>query len=83
MIIGVPREVKNNENRVALTPAGVISLLEAGHNVIVEIDAGIGSSFTNEDYISAGAEIIEAAEVWSQAEMITKVLSQNKKWLEF
>ena len=74
MIIGVPKEVKNNENRVALTPAGVISFVSAGHKVLVEREAGTGSGFTNEDYVHAGAEVIEeATDVWSQAEMIMKV----------
>ncbi|WP_342046195.1 alanine dehydrogenase [Bacillus sp. OTU530] len=74
MIIGVPKEIKNNENRVALTPAGLISFVKAGHKVLVEKDAGIGSSFTNEDYANAGAEIVEnAADVWAGAEMIMKV----------
>ncbi|MDQ0198058.1 alanine dehydrogenase [Neobacillus ginsengisoli] len=74
MFIGIPKEIKNNENRVALTPAGVISLLKSGHTVLVEKDAGIGSGFTNEDYAKAGAEIIDSAEqVWSQAGMIMKV----------
>jgi alanine dehydrogenase len=74
MIIGVPKEIKNNENRVALTPAGVVSFVNAGHKVLVEKDAGIGSGFNNEDYASAGAEIIEnAADVWTQAEMVMKV----------
>jgi alanine dehydrogenase len=74
MIIGVPKEIKNNENRVALTPAGVNQFVSAGHKVLIEKDAGIGSGFSNEDYAQAGAEIIEdAAEVWAQAEMIMKV----------
>ena len=74
MIIGVPKEVKNNENRVALTPAGVISFINAGHRVLIEKDAGNGSGFLNEDYANSGAEIIENAnDVWSQAEMIMKV----------
>ncbi len=74
MIIGVPGEIKNNENRVALTPAGVVSFLNAGHKVLVEKDAGIGSGFANEDYIAAGAEVIEsAANVWAQADMVMKV----------
>ncbi|MFC3886357.1 alanine dehydrogenase [Bacillus songklensis] len=74
MIIGVPKEIKNNENRVALTPAGVVSFLNAGHKVLVEKDAGIGSGFTNEDYANAGAEILEsAADVWTQSEMVMKV----------
>ncbi|MCL6586991.1 MAG: alanine dehydrogenase [Anoxybacillus sp.] len=74
MIIGVPKEIKNNENRVAITPAGVMSFVQAGHTVIIEKDAGIGSSFTNDDYIKAGAQIIDSAkEVWAQAEMVMKV----------
>ncbi|WP_050184098.1 alanine dehydrogenase [Domibacillus robiginosus] len=74
MIVGIPKEIKNNENRVALTPSGVISFLHAGHKVLVEKDAGIGSSFTNEDYAKAGAEIVESVkDIWSRAEMIMKV----------
>lgn len=74
MIIGVPKEIKNNENRVAMTPAGVVHLLNAGHKVIIETNAGLGSGFTNEEYIQAGAEIIESAsDVWASAEMIMKV----------
>ncbi|MBV7508137.1 alanine dehydrogenase [Bacillus sp. sid0103] len=74
MIIGVPKEIKNNENRVALTPAGVVSFLNDGHIVLMEKDAGIGSGFTNEDYAKAGAEIIDSAEqVWTRADMIMKV----------
>jgi alanine dehydrogenase len=74
MFIGVPKEIKNNENRVALTPAGVSSFVTAGHHVFIEKDAGIGSGFTNEAYEKAGAEILETAEkVWTKAEMIMKV----------
>ncbi len=74
MIIGVPKEIKNNENRVALTPAGVVSFITAGHKVLMEKSAGIGSGFSDEDYLAAGAEIIEqAADVWGTAEMIMKV----------
>lgn len=74
MYIGVPKEIKNNENRVALTPAGVISFLNAGHSVLVEKDAGIGSGFTNDDYAKSGATIIDSAEqVWTKADMIMKV----------
>ncbi|HJV16624.1 MAG TPA: alanine dehydrogenase [Bacillales bacterium] len=74
MFIGVPKEIKNNENRVALTPAGVVSFLNAGHNVLVENNAGIGSGFSNEDYANAGAQIIESAsDVWAKSEMIMKV----------
>ena len=74
MFIGVPKEIKNNENRVALTPAGVVSFLTAGHTVLVEKDAGLGSGFTNEDYAKAGAEIIDDVEaVWTKSDMIMKV----------
>lgn len=74
MFIGVPKEIKNNENRVALTPAGVVSFLTAGHTVFIEKDAGIGSGFTNNDYSKAGAEILDSAEqVWTKADMIMKV----------
>ena len=74
MIIGVPKEIKNNENRVALTPAGVVSYVQAGNKVIIESGAGVGSAFTDEEYVIAGAEILaEAADVWAQADMIMKV----------
>lgn len=73
-IIGVPKEIKNNENRVGLTPAGVSAYKQAGHRVLVETGAGVGSGFTDEDYAAAGADIIStAAEVWGQADMICKV----------
>lgn len=55
MIIGVPKEIKNNENRVAITPAGVVSLVAEGHKVLVEAGAGAGSGFLNEEYAAAGA----------------------------
>lgn len=74
MIIGIPKEIKNNENRVAITPAGVVQLINAGHKVVIEANAGIGSGFTDEEYKQAGAEIVErASEVWEIAEMILKV----------
>ncbi|MCK6259301.1 alanine dehydrogenase [Fictibacillus sp. KIGAM418] len=74
MIIGVPTEIKNNENRVALTPAGVVTLIKAGHEVLVETNAGEGSGFPNEDYAAAGANMIDsAADVWAKADMIMKV----------
>ena len=73
MLIGVPKEIKNNENRVALTPAGVDALIKAGNEVIIETNAGIGSGFNNEDYIQSGAKIVATAtEAWS-AEMVMKV----------
>jgi alanine dehydrogenase len=73
MIIGVPAEIKNNENRVAITPSGVMTLTAAGHTVLVENNAGVGSGFTNEDYAAAGAQILEdVKDVWA-AEMVMKV----------
>ena len=74
MIIGVPKEIKNNENRVAITPSGVIQLIGAGHTVLIEKNAGEGSSFSNAEYEQAGAKIINSAsEVWEKAQMILKV----------
>lgn len=73
MIIGIPKEIKNNENRVALPPSGVFDLTNRGHQVLVEKDAGKGSAITDEEYAAAGATIIEkAADVWA-AEMVMKV----------
>ena len=74
MIIGLPKEVKNNENRVALTPSGVFTLTNDGHTVYVENNAGANSGFTNEMYVNAGAKILDTAqEVFGIAEMIMKV----------
>ena len=74
MIIGVPKEIKNNENRVALTPAGAIELSKHGHKVYVQSTAGLGSGFTDEAYQAAGAEILPTIEdVYARAEMIIKV----------
>ena len=74
MIVGLPKEIKDNEYRVGLTPAGVRALKDAGHQIMVERDAGSGSGFDNELYERAGATIIDSADdVWSQAEMIVKV----------
>ena len=73
MRIGIPKEIKNNENRVAMTPAGVFNLKAAGHEVIIEAGAGLGSSFTDEQYADSGAKIVNSAsEAWD-AEMIMKV----------
>jgi len=74
MIIGIPREIKNNENRVAITPSGVVNLIHAGHKVRVETHAGTGSNFTDEEYRDAGAEIVEtASDIWVNSEMVMKV----------
>ncbi|WP_439688885.1 alanine dehydrogenase [Curtobacterium sp. SP.BCp] len=74
MLIGVPTEVKNNEYRVAATPAGVAELTLHGHEVLVQAGAGVGSAFPDDEYAAAGATIVDtAAEVWGRAEMILKV----------
>ena len=74
MKIGVPREIKNHEYRVAITPAGVMEMTRNGHEVFIEQDAGIGSSIANEDYVKAGAKMLATAdEVWQTGEMIMKV----------
>ncbi len=74
MIIGVPKEIKNNENRVALTPAGAMELTKRGHEVFVQSTAGLGSGFTDDDYTAAGAHISPSIEAtYEQAEMIMKV----------
>src|SRR3954447_5318606 len=80
MRIGVPREVKNHEYRVGITPAGVHELTRAGHEVLVERGAGVGSSFADADYKEAGAVIVDGAhivptadEVWASADLLLKV----------
>jgi alanine dehydrogenase len=74
MIIGVPREVKDHETRVGLVPSGVTALVEAGHEVLVQARAGIGSSIPDEEYREAGARIVDSPhEVWSGADLIVKV----------
>ena len=73
MIIGIPKEIKNHENRVALTPAGVYALVQAGHTVLIETNAGLGSGFSDADYQEQGAQIVATAqEAWS-AQMVVKV----------
>ena len=74
MIIGLPKEIKDNEYRVGLTPAGVRALTDAGHRVLVETTAGAGSGFDDSLYQTAGAAIAAAADdVWGDAEMVVKV----------
>src|SRR5699024_40542 len=74
MLVGVPKEAKNNEYRVALTPAGVHELVRRGHDVVVQATAGIGSSIPDEEFISAGAKILPTADdVWQAADLILKV----------
>lgn len=80
MLIGVPKEIKSQENRVGLTPGSVRELVHHGHQVIIEQHAGIGIGHHDEDYVQAGAKIIQtAAEVFATAEMIVKVKEPQKK----
>lgn len=74
MIIGVPKEVKNRENRVAIVPGGVDLLVQSGHKVLVQKSAGLGAGIPDEKYVEAGAQMVEKAkDVWGQADMIIKV----------
>src|ERR1051326_1724481 len=73
MTVGVPREIKEEENRVALTPSGVGALVAHGHRVLVERGAGDGSSLPDALYRDAGAALVDAAAVWGQADMVLKV----------
>ena len=74
MRVGIPTEIKNNENRVAITPAGVDTLVVHGHEVVIQAGAGLGSSITDEAYAAAGATIVAtAAEVWASADLLVKV----------
>ncbi|MEX2602657.1 MAG: alanine dehydrogenase [Gracilimonas sp.] len=74
MIIGVPKEIKTHENRVAIQPGGVVQLKRNGHEVLIENNAGLGSGFSNQQYVDAGADIIDKVEdIWKRAEMILKV----------
>ncbi|WP_298350137.1 alanine dehydrogenase [uncultured Dokdonia sp.] len=74
MVIGVPTEIKNNENRVGITPGGVYELTKRGHTVYIQKDAGVNSGFVNQQYIDAGANILDTIEeVYTIAQMIVKV----------
>lgn len=73
MIIGIPKEIKNNENRVAITPAGVATLVEFGHQIIIEKDAGKNSGYSNEVYERAGAKIVSSGKAAWNVEMVMKV----------
>ncbi|NLJ99067.1 MAG: alanine dehydrogenase [Tissierellia bacterium] len=84
MIIGVPKEIKEQEDRVALTPAGVDGFVRAGHKVLVEAGAGSGSFITDEEYAAQGAEIVaDASEVWAKADMIMKVKEPLKSEYQY
>ena len=73
MIVGVPREIKPGEQRVALTPAGARAFAEAGHAVLVEHDAGTGSGIRDDEYVAVGAELVAVDAVWRRAELVLKV----------
>src|SRR6187401_2412915 len=74
MIIGVPKEIKEQEQRVALLPSGTNELTKYGHSVLVETNAGLGSGYSDQDYVKAGAQIVDQAkEVFARADMIVKV----------
>ncbi len=74
MKVGIPKEIKNNENRVGMTPSGVAELVKHGHQVVVQHTAGEGSGFSDEEYVKAGAQIVPTIEaVYAEAEMIVKV----------
>ena len=74
MKIGIPKEIKTNENRISLVPAGAEALVAAGHQVVVEKDAGIGSGFTDGQYTAVGACIAPDADtVWADSDLIVKV----------
>ena len=74
MILGIPAEVKNGENRVAIVPGGVQILKQAGHRILIQKGAGIGAGIPDDKYEAAGAEIVPTAkDVWGTAEMIVKV----------
>src|SRR6202046_1067883 len=84
MIIGVPKEVKDHESRVGITPAGVKALSETGHKVLVETRAGELSAFTDDEYQSAGAEIVGSAHnVWGNADLVVKVKEPVEKEYAF
>ena len=74
MIVGVPKEIKQAEDRVALTPAGADGLVRSGHKILVEVGAGLGSGFQDAEYEEHGAEMVaNVADIWNQAAMILKV----------
>ena len=74
MVIGIPKEIKAEETRVAITPSGVAALVAHGHRIVIETQAGAGSSIPDEQYAAAGAHIQGSAqEVWAQADLILKV----------
>lgn len=82
MIVGVPREVKSDEYRVAMLPVGVEELVERGHRVLIETGAGVGSGLPDEEYALAGAELVDVAAVWEQADLVVKVKEPQAEEIE-
>ena len=79
MIVGVPKEIKDNESRVGITPAGAKALTEAGHTVLVETQAGAQSGFPDAEYQNAGAEIVgDAGYAWGKADVVVKVATEAR-----
>ena len=84
MRIGVAKEIKSQEYRVALTPAGARELVQGGHEVVVETGAGVGSAFPDDAYVRAGAKIASVDDVWSTSDLLLKVkepIAKEYAWL--
>lgn len=74
MLVGIPKEIKNHEYRVAITPAGVLELIKNGHQVVIEKNAGVGSAISDDEFLKSGAQILNSAdEIWQKADLILKV----------
>ncbi|RKZ43156.1 MAG: alanine dehydrogenase, partial [Gammaproteobacteria bacterium] len=82
MRIGVVKEIKDKENRIALTPSGASLLVAEGHQVSIEENAGVGSGFSNEEYLSSGAEIVSTAEAWD-GELVIKIKEPLEQEYQF
>ena len=79
MIIGIPKEIKSNENRVSMLPFGVEELVKSGHKVVIQSSAGIGSGISDDMYINFGAEILsDAKQVYQKSDLIVKVKEPQK-----
>ncbi|MBV8557242.1 MAG: alanine dehydrogenase, partial [Planctomycetaceae bacterium] len=81
MIVGVPREIKSDEYRVAMLPVGIEELTNAGHTVLIESGAGLGSGIADAQYDAAGATLADASEIWTRADLVVKVKEpQPSEW---
>ena len=80
MIVGSPKEIKNNEYRIGLTPGAANAYVQAGHTVLIETGAGLGAGFPDKEYTAVGAQIVpDAPSVWNQAELIVKVKGATER----